>query len=74
MKKDRNFNEILSFFKKGDFKMLVKTVNYETNYQLPVLIKTKNGDLIKKYRYYSCEFELFKAYRQLKAIKGNIIP
>lgn len=53
--------------------MLVKTVNYESNYQLPVYIITKKG-YIKKYRFYSNENDLMKAYRQLKAINGFIKP
>ena len=52
---------------------LVKTSNKPTNYVLPISIKTEKG-YVKKLRYYDNEYMLFKAYRQLKAIKGNLIP
>lgn len=53
--------------------MLIPNVNFETHFQLPVVINTKSG-LVKKYRYYMNEDLLFKAYRQLKAINGVIKP
>lgn len=53
---------------------LIKTSDKVTDYVLPVKIKTDNGNLIYKNRYYSDEITLFKAYSQLKAIKGRVIP
>ena len=53
--------------------MLIPTVDYESHYQLPVIIITKKG-LVKKYRYYMNEDLLFKAYKQLKALNGFIKP
>lgn len=52
---------------------LVKTSDNATDYYLPVIIKTKKG-FIKRNLYYNCEFELFKACKQLRKIKCNIIP
>lgn len=54
--------------------MLVKTsVKKITNFVLPVVISTKKG-IIKVNRYYDNEYELFKAYRQLKRINGYMKP
>lgn len=50
--------------------MLIKKESRETPYCLPVVINGK----YKTNFYYDCEFTLFKAYRQLKAIKSNIHP
>lgn len=54
--------------------MLVKQANRPTKFILPCKFKTKEGKEIYRNRYYVNEFELFKAYRQLKAIKGSLIP
>lgn len=54
--------------------MLVKQANKPTKFILPCKFKTKEGKEIYRNRYYVNEFELFKAYRQLKAIKGSLIP
>lgn len=53
--------------------MLVKNEKTITRYILPCKI-VKNGKDIYFNRYYANEFALFKAYRQLKAINGSIIP
>lgn len=47
--------------------MLVKQATNQTNFVLPTKILTKSGYVLKN-RYYENEFELFKAYRQLKHI------
>lgn len=52
--------------------MLIKPVNYITNYVLPVDIFTKKG-YIRKLRYYDNERVLFKAYRQLLFLKSSYI-
>lgn len=52
--------------------MLIKPVNYITDYVLPVDILTKKG-YIRKLRYYENEKILYKAYYQLKYIKSNYI-
>lgn len=49
---------------------LVKQSTEVTDFVLPVKILTKNG-YIKKLRYYDTEFNLFKAYRQLKSMGSN---
>lgn len=54
--------------------MLVKTSTNVTNYVLPVIIELGENKRIKRNRYYDNEYILFKAYRQLKAIKGRITP
>lgn len=51
---------------------LIKTCKEETDFYIPVVITTKKG-YIKKNRYYENEYTLFKAYRQLKALKKSII-
>lgn len=54
--------------------MLVKTSEKKvTNFVLPVMITTKKG-IIKFNRYYDNEYELFRAYRQLKKINGYMKP
>lgn len=54
--------------------MLVKQSSKKfTDFVLPVVITTKNGSVIIN-RYYDNEFELFKAYRQLKKIGGFMKP
>lgn len=53
---------------------LIKQADKMTDYVLPVKIKTDNGTILHKNRYYNDEKTLFKAYRQLKAIKGRVIP
>ena len=52
---------------------LVKTSRVPTNFVLPVSILTKNG-IMKINRYYECEFDLFRAYYQLKRINGYMKP
>lgn len=51
--------------------MLVKREKEKTKFILPVYFKNTG---YRTFFYYSCENDLFKAYIQLKAIKGNIIP
>lgn len=54
--------------------MLVKQSNKKsTNYVLPVVILSKKGKITLN-RYYDNEYELFKAYRQLKSINGFMKP
>lgn len=54
--------------------MLVKqSINKPTRFVLPVSIFTKKGKMIIN-RYYDTEFELYKAYRQLKKIVGFMKP
>ena len=48
---------------------LVKRADKPTNFVLPVYV---NG--YKTNWYYDCEHDLFKAYYQLKAIRGKYIP
>jgi len=52
--------------------MLIKPVNYITDYVLPVDISTKKG-YIRKLRYYENEKILYKAYYQLKHMKSSYI-
>ena len=53
---------------------LIKTSKVITDFYLPVIIYSRKGSF-KTNRYYNNENELFKAYRQLKAIKSkNIKP
>ncbi len=49
--------------------MLVKRSKVPTNYVLPVFYKT-----VKFNWYYESEGDLFKAYRQLKAMNGAFRP
>jgi len=51
--------------------MLVKRSNKKTNYILPVIIKKSN---FKIYWYYDNEYNLFRAYEQLKRINIGIVP
>lgn len=52
---------------------LIKNEEKKTNYCLPCLILTNNGYIMKN-RYYSNEFVLMKAFRQLNRLKTRIIP
>lgn len=52
---------------------LIKQSDKVTNYVLPVFISTGKGYL-KRNRYYDCEYDLWRAYYQLKKIKTKIIP
>lgn len=52
---------------------LVKRAVGETNFCLPVVMKIGNK-VIKRERYYETEYDLWKAYRQLKAINGVMKP
>lgn len=51
---------------------LVKQSVKITNFVLPCFIKTKTG-YIRKNRYYDCEYDLWKAYYQLKKLNCKII-
>lgn len=51
--------------------MLVKKSNIPTKYILPVLI---TGTNYKTNFYYDSENNLFKAYKQYKAINGKVKP
>lgn len=50
--------------------MLVKRSKKPTDFVLPVVI---NNNYRTNF-YYLCENDVFKAYRQLKAIKGYVRP
>lgn len=52
---------------------LIKQSDKVTNYVLPVTIVTDNG-YFRRNRYYDCEFDLWRAYYQLKKIKTRMIP
>lgn len=52
---------------------LIKQSDKVTKYVLPVFISTGKGYL-KRNRYYDCEYDLWRAYYQLKKIKTKIIP
>lgn len=52
---------------------LIKQAFNQTRYVLPVTIVTDKGSY-KKNRYYDCEYDLWRAYYQLKKIGKNMIP
>ena len=52
---------------------LIKRSRIPTNYVLPVIIKHRNGVTAMNY-YYEDKKTLYKAYNQLKHIKGIIKP
>lgn len=52
--------------------MLVKQSKNQTNFVLPVKILTNKG-YVTKNRYYDTEYQLYKAYRQLKYLNSQSI-
>lgn len=52
---------------------LIKQAKNITNFVLPCHIKCAKG-FIKKNRYYDCEYDLWRAYYQLKKLNCKIVP
>lgn len=52
---------------------LVKTAAKPTEHVLRVAIMTEKGFIFKE-RYYNCEYDLDRAYRQFKKLNSKIIP
>lgn len=52
---------------------LIKSVNYETSNILYCTLITDDGEVRVK-RYYSCPYDLYRAYRQLLSFKSKLKP
>lgn len=53
---------------------LIKQSDKATRFVLPVNIIADDGTVIRKNRYYIDKPTLFRAYYQLKYIKGRVVP